>query len=196
MDEDLTRQGKPKGPELGSPEAAVLSCVTLMSMLFSQPEKDVAYYLDLYFQVRLAYERAKAASPETPEEEPEKAQPEQETESSDGTDEQPEPEGERGDGVAESTPPRESRLSGFQPYAAEKVAPWTKYKRRVGAQLQEARAAGHTIAEISKASHGTLSESDVMLALNAGKLSRQQWYDLETTLKEIRKADAEEGGTP
>ena len=109
MDEDLTRQGKPKGPELGSPEAAVLSCVTLMSMLFSQPEKDVAYYLDLYFQVRLAYERAKAASPEAPEGETEKAQPEQEAGSSDGTDEHPEPEGERRDGVAESTPHLENQ---------------------------------------------------------------------------------------
>ena len=108
MDEDLTRQGKPKGPELGSPEAAVLSCVTLMSMLFSQPEKDVAFYLDLYFQVRLAYERAKAASPEE-QEETEKAQPEQETESSDGTDEQPEPEGERRDGVDSATPPLENQ---------------------------------------------------------------------------------------
>ena len=45
-------------PALGTPEAAVRSCVSLLSMLFSQPEDAVAYYLDLYYQVRCAYERA------------------------------------------------------------------------------------------------------------------------------------------
>ena len=48
---------------LGTPEAAVQSCVKLMSMLFEQPEKYVAFYLDLYYQVRLAYERGREPPP-------------------------------------------------------------------------------------------------------------------------------------
>lgn len=49
-----------KNLELGTPEAAVRSCVELMSMLFEQPTEKVAYYLDLYYQVRRVYETEKA----------------------------------------------------------------------------------------------------------------------------------------
>ena len=42
--------------ELGTPEAAVRSCVELLSMLFEQPVDKTAYYLDLYYQVRRVYE--------------------------------------------------------------------------------------------------------------------------------------------
>ena len=46
--------------ELGTPEAAVRSCVELLSMLFEQPTDKTAYYLDLYYQVRRVYETEKA----------------------------------------------------------------------------------------------------------------------------------------
>lgn len=42
---------------LGTTEAAVRSCVRLISAVTCQPEKLCAYYLDLYYQVRRAYER-------------------------------------------------------------------------------------------------------------------------------------------
>ena len=45
---------------LGTTEAAVRSCVKLISAVTSQPETLCAYYLDLYYQVRSAYEREKA----------------------------------------------------------------------------------------------------------------------------------------
>lgn len=45
---------------LGTTEAAVRSCVKLISAVTSQPETLCAYYLDLYYQVRSAYERDKA----------------------------------------------------------------------------------------------------------------------------------------
>lgn len=50
-----------EAPAIGTTEAAVRSCVKLMSMLFEQPEEYVAYFLDLYYQVRCAYEREHAA---------------------------------------------------------------------------------------------------------------------------------------
>ena len=46
--------------ELGSAEAAVLSVVSLMAAVTGQREKYLAYWLDLYWQVRSAYEQAKA----------------------------------------------------------------------------------------------------------------------------------------
>ena len=46
--------------ELGSPEAAVRSCVSLIAAATGQSENYLAYWLDLYYQVRDAYEAAKA----------------------------------------------------------------------------------------------------------------------------------------
>ena len=44
-------------PAIGTTEAAVRSCVSLMAAVFGQSEDLIAYWLDLYFQVRSAYER-------------------------------------------------------------------------------------------------------------------------------------------
>lgn len=43
-------------PELGSRQAAVESCVSLIAGMCGQPEAIIHYWLDLYYQVRLAYE--------------------------------------------------------------------------------------------------------------------------------------------
>lgn len=45
-----------KLPDLGTPEAAVQTCVNLISRATEQPEDRLAYWLDLYYQVRSAYE--------------------------------------------------------------------------------------------------------------------------------------------
>ena len=50
-------------PQLGTAEAAVRSCVNLISRASGQPEEALAYWLDLYYQVRAAYEREQAAEP-------------------------------------------------------------------------------------------------------------------------------------
>lgn len=46
-----------EAPAIGTTEAAVRSCVSLMAAVFGQSEELIAYWLDLYFQVRSAYER-------------------------------------------------------------------------------------------------------------------------------------------
>ena len=43
-------------PALGTAEAAVQSCVRLISSVTAQPTKLMGYYLDLYYQVRRSYE--------------------------------------------------------------------------------------------------------------------------------------------
>lgn len=50
--------------ELGTPEAAVRSCVSLMASVMGQREELLAYWLDLYYQVRAVYERENAAEPD------------------------------------------------------------------------------------------------------------------------------------
>lgn len=51
-------------PKLGTTEAAVQSCVRLIASVAGQPEALVAYWLDLYWQVRSAYERENAPEPD------------------------------------------------------------------------------------------------------------------------------------
>ena len=43
-------------PELGTPEAAVQTCVNLIARATGQSEEHLAYWLDLYYQVRSVYE--------------------------------------------------------------------------------------------------------------------------------------------
>ena len=49
-----------QAPEIGTPEAAVQSCVNLLAKVTNIPENKLAYYLDMYYQLRDAYEAAKA----------------------------------------------------------------------------------------------------------------------------------------
>ena len=49
------------GPEIGTTAAAVASCVSVLSAVTGQREEIMSYWLDLYYQVRCAHERAKAA---------------------------------------------------------------------------------------------------------------------------------------
>lgn len=51
-------------PAIGTTEAAVQSCVRLIASVAGQPEVLVAYWLDLYFQVRCVYERENAPEPD------------------------------------------------------------------------------------------------------------------------------------
>ena len=51
-------------PVIGSTEAAVKSCVNLLAKVTGQPEAVLGYWLDLYYQVRLAYERENAPAPD------------------------------------------------------------------------------------------------------------------------------------
>lgn len=49
------------GPEIGTTAAAVKSCVSVLSAVTGQREETMERWLDLYYQVRRAHERAKEA---------------------------------------------------------------------------------------------------------------------------------------
>lgn len=58
---------KDRAPELGTTEAAVRSCVNLIALATHTDEKHLAYWLDLYYQTRVAHEGlyVKAIQPST-----------------------------------------------------------------------------------------------------------------------------------
>ena len=56
--EAITIDEQKQAPEIGTPEAAVQSCVNLLAVVTGIPEAKLAYYLDMYYQLRDAYEAA------------------------------------------------------------------------------------------------------------------------------------------
>lgn len=180
---------------IGTREAAVLSCVNVIAAVTAQREELLAYWLDLYYQVRLAYEReahpeqfAAAPAPALPVMRPEDVYSavrqiwterieRRETEdaesttsqSAQGSDSSP------GQGSQEEEP-------------VKKPGSWTLFKRRQVERLEAARARGVSYAQLIAASRGRLTETTISAALNAGKLSRGEWQDLTIALDELEAA--------
>lgn len=186
-----------KQTTLGTREAAVISCVNVIAAVTAQREELLAYWLDLYYQVRLAYEREihpeqfnAAPAPVLPVMRPEdvysavrqiwenRIEP-QETEAAEGTTSQ------SAQG-ADSSPDQGSQ-EGEAP-ATKKPGSWTLFKRRQVERLEAARARGVSYVQLIGASHGRLTETSISAALNAGKLSRQEWQDITAALDDLEAA--------
>ena len=164
------------------------SCVKLMSTLFEQPEKYVAFYLDLYYQVRLAYERGKEPPPLRREDllpamreiwgemtaqssadcrnAPAKKTPKAAKSS-----------GGKAPSTASGPPPSEREAMAEE----KKLGTWTIYKRRQLDRLRAARENGLTLAEIEKADK-TLSVRTVTNMLGGQYATRDSWGALERVL--------------
>lgn len=180
-------------PALGTAEAAVRSCVSLMAAVMGQREELLAYWLDLYFQVRSAYER------EARHEEPaartlvriEELYPllrdmfTRELKSAlDGKTVVPLA------GIPAEAPD-EGIVKQAEPENAEdeakpkQIGGWTIRKRRILDKLRRAREQGATYAGIVKASAGAFSEADLFAAMGAKKLPAKTWTQIEAALDGI-----------
>lgn len=170
---------------IGTREAAVLSCVNVIAAVTAQREELLVYWLDLYYQVRLAYEReihpelfTAAPAPVVPVMRPEDVYSavrqiwenrieHRETETAEGTTSQ------------EATPEEEP---------VKKPSGWAMKKRRTVERLEAARARGVTYAQLIEISRGRLTETTISAALNAGKLSRREWQDITAALDDLEAA--------
>ena len=167
-------------------QAAVASCISILAAVTALDEKTLGRWLDLYYQVRRAYEIERGA-----EEDPQLIRREDlgpmlreamhEAAKVEAAQRQKKKERiatpacalARNDGAAAAA---EIVQEGKKP------SPWTLYKRKVSGELADARAAGISIASIAAASAGILGEHRVMDAINAGQLSREEWHALETAI--------------
>ena len=161
------------GLELGTPEAAVRSCVNLFARLFETPEEYVACYLDMYYQLRRSMEEAdchtSAAALARNDDPPT------------GCAGAPFNKGSQGeDGTPRAQAPTEKGRS----------APWVKYKRGVIARIQAARARGVTYARIAQAGGERVTEGLVCNALNAVALKQKEWLALGAAMDKIEAEDA------
>lgn len=180
---------------IGTREAAVLSCVNVIAAVTAQREELLAYWLDLYYQVRLAYEREihperfnAAPAPVLPVMRPEDVYSavrqiweerieRRETEAAEGTTPQSAQ-------SADSSPDQGSQEGD----PVKKPGSWTLFKRRQVERLEAARKKGVSYAQLIEVSRGRLTETTISAALNAGKLSRGEWQDITAALDELEAA--------
>ena len=165
-----------------------------MAAVMGQREELLAYWLDLYFQVRSAYER------EARHEDPavrnliriEDLYPllrdmfMRELRSAlDGKTVVPLagiPAERPDEGSAEADEPENAEAEA----KPKKIGSWTYRKRRILDKLKEARDKGATYAEIIRASDGTVTEGELFAAIGAKKLPAQVWTDIEKALDRMR----------
>ena len=199
---------------IGTREAAVLSCVNVIAAVTAQREELLAYWLDLYYQVRLAYERevhpeqfAAAPAPVLPVMRPEdvySAVRQIWGERIELGEESPSrcaaapfyPEGHarqggQGDAEEAAALPQSPPVAAPAPPEEEPVkkpGSWTLFKRRQVERLEAAREKGVSYAQLIAASRGRLTETTISAALNAGQLSRGEWQDITAALNELEAA--------
>lgn len=154
-------------PAIGSSEAAVLTVVELIARAAQMSEQHLAYWLDLYYQVRSRHEAEKGALLEVTADGPATPEP-----------------------AAGSK--KKQRLTGADLRAIQKKSTsdgggyqWREYKRSVLQRLSEARAQGVTSAAIAAASAGKLTENTVMDVLEAVFRPIEDYRALESALDRL-----------
>lgn len=179
---------------IGTREAAVLSCVNVIAAVTAQREELLAYWLALYYQVRLAYERE--IHPERFNAAPAPVLPVMRPEDVYSAVRQIWGEriemGETGDADCHANASALARNDAEEATPEEepvkKPGSWTLFKRRQVERLEAARARGVSYAQLIEASRGRLTETTISAALNAGKLSRGEWLNITAALDDLEAA--------
>ena len=155
-------------PTIGSPEAAVRSCVALIASVTGQPEELTERYLDLYYQTRRAAEL--------------EAERENFLRSwnADGT----------LTVLAEDGPPRASApTEKTKPEKPEKPknAPYGKIKAEIRDRFVALRAQGMTIAQTVNLSGNKVTENQILNIMNGSKVGMDAYNALEDAMNKWEK---------
>jgi hypothetical protein len=186
-------------PAIGTTEAAVQSCVRLIASVAGQPEALVAYWLDLYYQVRCAYERENAPEPDPQiitradlypvmrELMQDALKSTVRSEAKDRLKKREKPEGER---IATAPAgPRNDAEDGQS--CAEILGPqtgvkgWAAKKAAIRDRLISARDQGVTAAQLVTASEQKISDDEIYAILNAAKADMDTYRRLEAALEAL-----------
>lgn len=162
MNEDL---------KLGSAEAAVRSCVNMLAALTSQREEHLAYWLDLYYQVRRAYEIESGGEPDP-----------QLIRKADLRTLLQDAIRDAMRGAAKQEAARRMEKKQEDGQVKRRATP---YKRQVADRLAEARKNGATIAGISQASGGAVTEGQILSILEGQQLATEVYQTLDAALAKV-----------
>lgn len=192
-------------PEIGTPAAALESCVTLISAVTGQPETLMGYYLDLYYQVRSQAEAAEAreklladlmAVPgelapltlKTPEEpKAETTDPSQSPAQAPAT---APPKGGAKKKVDFEEVLASASAGAKMPPEKKKAEPWGSVKREIRERFIALRAKGMTIAQTVNLSGKKLTDGDVMNIMNGGKAEMKIYTALEDAMNKWEQVTA------
>lgn len=148
--------------ELGTCRSAVESFANLMAAAIDVPEVQLHYWLDCYYQLRMAYEaerQAEAAKMESIDREI--------------------------DALLQKGTLLESKKP--QPAPASFTGKKASMKQEAYTKLQAARASGITFSELSQSTNYMLSEGDVMSMLNAQPMTDRKWEIMAGALNDLEK---------
>ena len=160
-------------PAIGTAEAAVQSCVRLIASVAGQPEALVAYWLDLYYQVRCAYERENAPEPDPQVITRADLYPVLRELMQDAL------KSAAGDGPPRASAPTVAEIPGPQ----TGVKGWAAKKAAIRDRLIAARDQGVTAAQLVTASEQKISDGEIYAIINAGKADMETYRRLEAALE-------------
>ncbi len=160
-------------PALGSPEAAVQSAVNLLAKVTGVNESRLAYYLDMYYQLRCRYEAEKAlaslkevfcSGPELSAERPAPADPP--------------------DGGNPCEPDAPEVPDGFEPLPVTEspAAKAAAEKRRIRERFMRARENGITVGAVRNAANGGITEESLRDIIEAKPVPVTVYRVLDKTL--------------
>lgn len=199
--------------QLGAAETAVVSLVNLISTATGANEEKLAFWLDAYYQARLAYEKENAPEPDPTilhrsDLEPVLRQLWEETlhkschkEAAKRLDDRQqvtrkriEPEIYPVERIAPTDLEEiQDPLSGMEvvPPALSPAAAAATFKRRTRDWLLEQRAAGLTIADIVKAGAGKITDGQILTILDGGRQPIEVYRTLDAALDKVAITKAE-----
>ena len=200
--------------QLGAAETAVVSLVNLISTATGANEEKLAFWLDAYYQARLAYEKENAPEPDPTilhrsDLEPVLRQLWEETlhkscrkEAAKRLDDRQqvtrkriEPEIYPVERIAPADLEElQDPLSGMEvvpPALAPAAAAAAAFKRRTRDWLLEQRAAGLTIADIVKAGAGKITDGQILTILDGGRQPIEVYRTLDAALDKVAITKAE-----
>lgn len=175
-------------PELGSPEAAVQAAVNLLAAVTKLDERKLAYWLDMYYQLRCYFEISKLPTlffgP---------APPDAQDQTGEGTSSAP-----SGhlplEGKAEAAAPEEAPAApevpeGFVPITVPEspAAKAAAEKRRVRERFMAARANGVTLGAIRKAANGGITEESLRDIIESKPVPVAVYRVLDKTLDQMEQ---------
>ena len=184
-------------PAIGTPAAALESCVTLISAVTGQPETLMGYYLDLYYQVRSQLEASEARerlladlmavpgelaplTPEAPgEKKAETTDPSQSPAQAPAT---APPKGGAKKKVDFEEVLASASAGAKMPPEKKKAEPWGSVKREIRERFIALRAKGMTLAQTVNLSGKKLTDGDVMNIMNGGKAEMKIYTALEDAM--------------
>ena len=165
-------------PAIGTAEAAVQSCVRLIASVSGQPEALVAYWLDLYYQVRCAYERENAPEPDPQVITRADLYPVMRELMQDAL--KSTVRSEAKDRLKKRETPAEED---GEPETEPRPRAWAAKKAAIRDRLIAARDQGVTAAQLVTASEQKISDGEIYAIINAGKADMETYRRLEAALE-------------